>query len=593
MKNGGKAYSRIPLCSLAILTAIFCLFVICFERYAVKQAQARLDRHALIVTDSLWNYNPAGVVEYLRLAAEADNYASLEIVNKDGQLFQAVSTGLPTGFERLLLSARLIPRVELVTQVWTKTDLLGWVKAVWIPTTISFHLAVFTFLLMVHLVVVLYCRILKQKQLLEQRVTERTLELSRANEALKREIRERALAEKEREELQRNLERSKKMESLGLLAGGVAHDLNNVLSGIVSYPDLLLHDMPEGDPMRRVILTIRDSGLRAAEIVQDLLSLARRGVATRKLTNLNDLIGEYCNSPEYRKLLEVSGNFSVELQLEPELADVAGSPVALKKVLMNLVVNGVEAQPHGGRIRIVTKNATLTVPHEGFQRIAPGKYAVLVVADEGEGIGQEDRQRIFEPFYTRKVMGRSGTGLGLTVVWGTVEDHGGAIDLDSRIGHGTTISVYLPVCCDPHRLDLEEQDVRRDFLGNGETVLVVDDVLHQREIACAMLKRLNYTPLAVNSGEAAIDLLRARNIDLLILDMIMDGGIDGLATYRGVLDLHPGQKAIIVSGFSESDQVREAQRLGAGACLKKPYTFEELALAVKRELEKEGSRAYS
>ena len=583
MKDDKKFYNLIPLASLTILTSVFCFFVIGFEKYSVNQAEARLDKHALVVADSLWNFNPAGIVEYLHLAAEADHYATLEIVNKDGEVFQAVDTG-PLSLERLLLAAHLVPRVKLVSQVWSKTDLLGWVKAVWIPTTISIHAAVFVFLLMVHLVIVLYCRILKQKLLLEQRVAERTFELSQANDALKREIHDRTLAEKEREELQHSLERSKKMESLGLLAGGVAHDLNNVLSGIVSYPDLLLHDMPEDNPMRRVILTIRDSGMRAAEIVQDLLTLARRGVVTRKMVNLNDLIGEYCNSPEYRKLLDASGGIEMELQLAPNLATVAGSPVGLKKVLMNLVANGAEAQPHGGRIRIATQNVILIDPLEGFQRIAPGEYTVLTVTDEGEGIEQDDRQRIFEPFYTKKVMGRSGTGLGLTVVWGTVEDHGGAIDIDSRVGEGTTISVYLPVGRNTQQPGSEEPDVHRDLIGHGETILIVDDVVSQREIACAMLKRLNYTPLAVESGEAAISLVQTKEIDLMILDMIMDGGIDGLETYRGVQDFRPGQKAIIVSGFSETDRVHEAQRLGAGVCLKKPYTFDELALAVKQEL---------
>lgn len=593
MKDSKKSYKLIPLYSLAILTSIFCLFVVGFEKYSVNQAEARLHKHALVVADSLWNFNPAGIIEYLHLAAEADHYATLEIVNKNGEIFQAVSTGPPAGLERLLLAAHLIPRVKLVSQVWSKTDLLGWVKAVWIPRTISTHVAMFVFLLMVHLVVVLYCRILKQKLLLEQRVAERTFELSQANDALKREIHERTLAEKEREELQRSLERSKKMESLGLLAGGVAHDLNNVLSGIVSYPDLLLHDMPEENPMRRVILTIRDSGMRAAEIVQDLLTLARRGVVTRKMVNLNDLIGEYCNSPEYRKLLDVSADIRMELQLEPNLATVAGSPVALKKVLMNLVANGAEAQPKGGRIRIATRNVILIDPLEGFQRIGPGEYVVLTVTDEGEGIDQDDRQRIFEPFYTKKVMGRSGTGLGLTVVWGTVEDHGGAIDIDSRLGEGTTISVYLPAGRDAHRIGPEEPDVHRDLIGHGETILVVDDVVYQREIACAMLKRLNYSPLAVESGEAAISLAQTRDVDLMILDMIMDGGLDGLETYRGVRDFRPGQKAVIVSGFSETDRVHEAQRLGAGVCLKKPYTFDELALAVKQELQKAPRQAGS
>lgn len=580
-------FSRIPLCSVALLTAIFCLFVIGFEKYTVDQARSRLDKHALVVADALWNFNSAGVMEYLRLAAEADHYARLQIVNKDGKIFQEISTGLPSGLEQLLIAARVVPKVELVTPIWTKTDLLGWIRAVWIPDTIFIHVAIFIFLLLVHLLVVLYCRILKQKQQLEHRVAERTAELSQANEALKREIHERILAEKEREELQHNLERSKKMESLGLLAGGVAHDLNNVLSGIVSYPDLLLHDMPDDSPMRRVILTIRDAGIRAAEIVQDLLSLARRGVVIRKMLQLNDLVGEFCSSPEYRKLVEVSGGISVELALEPKLAAIAGSPVGLKKVLMNLVANAAEAQPYGGRIRIATKNLSLSAPYEGFQRVAPGEYAVLSVTDEGEGICQEDLQRIFEPFYTKKVMGRSGTGLGLTVVWGTVEDHGGAIDIDSEVGLGTTISIYLPVSRDLQESgEREEKDVCRDLLGNGETILVVDDVRHQREIACAILQRLNYRTMAAASGEAAIDLVRTGKVDLLVLDMILDDGIDGLETYRGMVGVQPGLKAIIVSGFSETDRVHEAQRLGAGPCLRKPYTLGELALAVKEELQK-------
>lgn len=585
---GKKAYDRIPLCSMVILTLVFCTFVLGYEKYSAGQAQTRLKEHALIVADSLWNFNTTGVVEYLHLAADADHYASLELINNNGEVFQKVDTGLPSRLERLLIRARLVSQVALVAPVWSKTDVIGWIKALWIPTTLALHVAVFAFLLMVHLVILLYCRILNEKQLLEQRVAERTFELSEANNALKREIHERIQSEKERADLQHSLERSKKMETLGILAGGVAHDLNNVLSGIVSYPDLLLHDMAEDSPMRRVIMTIRDSGLRAAEIVQDLLSLARRGVVTKKMLNLNDLIGEYCNSPEHRKLLDVSGEMIIDLDLEQSLASIAGSPVALKKAVMNLVANAAEAQPEGGWIRIATHNAHLVAPLEGFQRVAPGKYVVLTVADRGEGIGKDDRQRIFEPFYTKKVMGRSGTGLGLTVVWGTVEDHGGAIDIVSEIGQGTTISVYLPVCREEQlQTPAADTALPAEFMGNGETVLVVDDVLHQREIACAMLSRLNYTPYAVESGEAAIGFLEENTIGLMVLDMIMDGGMDGLETYRRVQSFQPGQKAIIVSGFSETDRVREVQRLGAGICLKKPYTFEELAVAVKQELQKE------
>jgi signal transduction histidine kinase/ActR/RegA family two-component response regulator len=463
-------------------------------------------------------------------------------------------------------------------------EVLGWVKAVWIPGTIPIHGAVFTLLLMVQVVIALYCRVLKQKRHLEERVRERTAELSQTNSLLKREITERSLAESKRQELQQSLVRSKKMESLGILAGGVAHDLNNVLSGIVSYPDLLLHDMGEDHPLRSTIVTIRDSGLRAAQIVQDLLTLARRGVVSRKILNLNELIGEYCNSPEYSKLIDGSVPITVELTLDPNLKSISASAIGIKKVLMNLVANAVEAQPHGGRIVIATTEVTLTAPYQGFQALPAGDYVVLAVSDQGEGISEEDRQRIFEPFYTKKVMGRSGTGLGLTVVWGTVEDHNGAIDLISQPGKGTTISIYLPICSDGGESSGDAGEKPREILGQGETILVVDDLPPQREIACAMLQRMNYRPLAAESGEDALALLKEQAVDLLILDMIMDGGMDGLDTYREIIKMYPGQKAIVASGFSESERVREVQRLGAGLCLKKPYTVEELAEAVQQEL---------
>ena len=584
MRSEREKIALFPWCSVVVLSAILCIFVFMYERYALGDAREKLDRHALVVADALWNFNSAGVVEYMRLAADADNYRSMKILTKDGRTFQEV-TGEPSGtLERLAVSLRLLPRVDLSTPVWKQGEVLGWVRVMWIPTTAVAHGAVFTLLLFVQVVIALYCRILRQKLQLGERVTERTAELSAANTLLKKEIHERNLAEKQREELQQSLERSKKMETLGLLAGGVAHDLNNVLSGIVSYPDLLLHDMAADHPLRPVIVTIRDSGIRAAQIVQDLLTLARRGVVSRQPLDLNGLVGEYCSSPEYRKLLESSAPLHVELDLGGELPLVSGSAVGLKKVLMNLVTNAAEAQPQGGSIVISTRSVTFDVPRQGFQQLAAGEYVVLAVADRGEGIGAEDRQRIFEPFYTKKVMGRSGTGLGLTVVWGTVEDHGGAIDLDSQPGQGTTISVYLPVCREEREPGAGDGGKRRQFQGSGEAILVVDDLPHQRDIACAMLRRLNYRPLAVASGEEALSLLGERQVDLVLLDMIMDGGIDGLDTYRGIIDLHPQQKAIIASGYSESDRVSEAQILGAGPCLKKPYTFDELAEAVYRQL---------
>ena len=213
----------------------------------------------------------------------------------------------------------------------------------------------------------------------------------------------------------------------------------------------------------------------------------------------------------------------------------------------------------------------------------PGDFVVLKVADEGIGITPADLERIFEPFYTKKVMGRSGTGLGMAVVWGTVKDHHGYIDVTSTMGRGTVFTLYFPSSesQETHATAAKQQQLP---VGRGETILVVDDVEEQRKIACYMLKRLGYEAKAVPSGEKAVAFIRQKNADLLLLDMIMDPGIDGCETYRRILNVSPDQKAIIASGFSESVRVRKTQELGAGEYLKKPYSIEQLAVAVHNAL---------
>jgi PAS domain S-box-containing protein len=400
-----------------------------------------------------------------------------------------------------------------------------------------------------------------------------------------RDITERRRISKEREELLTSLERSKKMEALGTLAGGVAHDLNNVLSGIVSYPDLLLMDLPPDSPLKRRIEIIRESGKKAAAIVQDLLTLARRGVAVAERVNLNELINEYLLSPEFNRLMSFHPNVDVACSLPPDTMNVMGSPIHLSKTIMNLVSNAAEAMPTGGRVLVATRNQYLETPLRGHTEIRKGDYVVLEVSDSGIGIAPEDLQRIFEPFYTKKKMGRSGTGLGMAVVWGTVQDHFGYIDVQSRQGVGTAITIYLPSCGRTADRRPEAQ-AAEDWHGAGETILVVDDAKEQREIAVEILKELGYEPKALPSGEEAVALLEREKIDLLILDMIMDPGIDGLETFRRVIQRHPGQKAIIASGFAETDRVKAAQSIGAGAYIRKPYTVDVLARAIKSELKR-------
>lgn len=706
----------VSLITAILLTIAFCTFIMIYEKQAMATAQSRIDTHARIIEDAMWNYNHGGVHEYLKLAAFSDRYESLTITHHNGEPFQEIHKDPPTGLDRLLISVRLMPRVELHTQVVHQGSVIGRMQAVWLPETIYTHAYVFFSLVMAFVTIQLYLRLLRSKNRLEERVRSRTAELMDSNLELKQEIDERIRAEaalrnseqkhrllseniidiiwtmdmdlnytyispaatrlqgwtpadletmtlersltpaslkkaarifaeqlafsdqtgrynrsmtmelelnckdgspvmcevtasfmvdeegrpggilgvtrditerrrteREKADLQRRLERSKKMESLGLLAGGVAHDLNNVLSGIVSYPDLLLMDLPEDSPIRAPIETIKESGQKAATIVQDLLTLARRGVNTSEALNLNSLIEEQRHSAENRKLLSLYPDIRFSYALAADLPNVKGSSVHLNKTIMNLISNAAEAQPDGGEIVIGTQSVYMDRPIRGYDTVKAGEYVRLRVTDRGEGISETDLNHIFEPFYTKKKMGRSGTGLGLAVVWGSVQDHDGYIDVHSQPGEGTVFDLYFPLSRDAVKEKGSQLNMGA-ILGSGETVLVVDDMESQRTIAAHLLRRLNYTARTVDSGEAAVAYLKDHTTDLVILDMIMDPGMDGLETWRQIVQIHPGQRAIIASGYAETDKVKAAQRLGAGDYLKKPYMIDRLGKVVKNAL---------
>ncbi len=263
-----------------------------------------------------------------------------------------------------------------------------------------------------------------------------------------RDITEKKALEKLKTDLEQRLNRSQKMEALGLLAGGVAHDLNNVLAGIVTYPNLLLRNLPKESPMTEPLNLIQSSGQRAAEIVQDLLTLSRRGVISQEVVNLNAIVKEFLKTLEYEQLLSFHPRVQVENDLSAEVPFLKGSRVHLLKTLMNLVSNAAEALVDGGLIKVSTLNRHLDQPAAGYTHIPAGEYVVLRVEDQGQGIDPEDLKRIFEPFFTKKIMGRSGTGLGMAVVWGTLQDHNGYIDVISQPGKGTRFDLYFPVTLD-------------------------------------------------------------------------------------------------------------------------------------------------
>jgi two-component system, cell cycle sensor histidine kinase and response regulator CckA len=395
--------------------------------------------------------------------------------------------------------------------------------------------------------------------------------------------------EKEKKELEEKLNRASKMEAIGLLAGGVAHDLNNILSGVITYPELIAINLNDDDPIKKSLNIIQSSGNRAAQIIQDLLTLSRRGVITKDLINFNDLVVSFLETPEYKKILSYHPDIIVEKQINALSPYLKGSSIHLQKTLMNLISNAAEAQLDGGTICIKTENRHLDTPVKGYDNVEPGTYIVLCVKDSGTGIDPQDLQRIFEPFFTKKVMGRSGTGLGMAVVWGAVQDHDGYIDIISGHDKGTTFELYFPIS--DEQTEPENQKISIDtYKGNGEKIVIVDDIKEQRQIASETLEKLGYKTVSIANGEDTVEYLKKNSADLLILDMIMEPGIDGLETYRQILDFKPEQKAIIASGFSKTFQVKQTLELGAGQYLNKPYTIEKLGLAVKAELAKKKKR---
>jgi len=302
-----------------------------------------------------------------------------------------------------------------------------------------------------------------------------------------------------------------------------------------------------------------------------------------EVAKFNKIITNLLATPEFDKLVSYHLNVIVKTDLAKDLLNISGSPVHIEKTIFNLVSNAVESIADSGEVIIKTENRYLDKAIAGDQTVAEGEYVVLTVSDTGKGIPATELKNIFEPFFTKKSMGRSGTGLGLAIVLGAVQDHNGYIDVQSIEGKGTTFTLYFPATREKAEEETQKTPVDQ-YMGHGELVLVVDDVQEQREVATTLLTQLGYSVNAVSSGEAAVEYLKSNKADILVLDMIMEPGIDGLDTYKQILEINPHQKAIIFSGFSETDRSKEAQKLGAGAYVKKPYLKEKIGVAIRGEL---------
>ncbi len=357
----------------------------------------------------------------------------------------------------------------------------------------------------------------------------------------------------------------------------MAHDFNNLLSPLMAYPELIREELPRDHPALAYLSSIEKSTEQIADINQQLLTLGRRGHYNQKVLNLNEIV-----LLAIKEVDRQSGTVICETDLCENLMNVMGGGAQIHRVISNLLANAQDAIQGIGQISIKTENYYVDDTAIAYSRVPKGEYVKLTVSDTGCGIPESIIEKIFDPFFTSKTTDKKrGSGLGLSVVDSVMKDHGGYLDLSSKVGHGSSFYLYFPVTREDAKDGESDQST-----GGTETVLIVDDDEVQCDVCSKLLEKLGYQVSTVESGEKAIEFLRKNPQDLLILDMIMPPGIDGTETYRRVLEIQPNQKAIIVSGFSETELVLDAQKLGAGAFVKKPVTKKAIAAAVRTELDR-------
>jgi PAS domain S-box-containing protein len=371
--------------------------------------------------------------------------------------------------------------------------------------------------------------------------------------------------------------RAQRLETAGQIAGQVAHDFNNMLAPIMAYPELIREQLPEGDPGLDYLDAIEESGRKIADMNQQLLTLSRRGHYSQEVVNPNVIIQHML-----RDMAPWPASIAVETNLAADLMNIKGGTAQLHRVVMNLVTNARDAMQDVGRITITTENYYVDETAIVYGRVPRGEYVKITISDTGCGISDSIIQAIFDPFFTTKSANKTrGSGLGLSIVDAVVKDHGGYIDLSTKAGIGTSFYLYFPIT----RASVIDKPSDEIPLGI-ETILVVDDDETQREVSTRLLTTLGYKVTACDGGRKALAMLASRPFDLLVLDMIMPHDIDGTETYCQALGIRHDQKAIIVSGFSESDRVVEAKQLGAGTFVKKPFDRKVIALAVRQELDR-------
>jgi len=405
--------------------------------------------------------------------------------------------------------------------------------------------------------------------------------------AILADITEAKRAEEALRQSEEKLVQSQKMEAIGRLAGGVAHDFNNILSVILGYSELLLARLEEQFPERREIEEIFRAGERASALTQQLLAFSRLQVLQPKVLKMDEVVSAH--SQMLRRL--IGETYELTLDFAPGCRPIKADPNQIGQILMNLVVNARDAMPGEGAIRIRLRDVVFADPfQDGKMTIPKGRYTQIEVTDSGCGMDPETVSRIFEPFFTTKEQGK-GTGLGLATIYGIVKQTGGFIRVASRLGEGTSFFLYFPAV-DPGESGAEEPPRKpgtRELTGK-ETLLVVEDEEMVRDLMCAVLKEYGYTVLEASTGAEAIGIGKryAGTIHLLVTDMVMPG-ISGIETARELAAYRPGIPILYISGYSHEAIRQLGEGIPAGAFLQKPITPTKLLASVRDILLRNGS----
>lgn len=403
--------------------------------------------------------------------------------------------------------------------------------------------------------------------------------LKRLLPAIRRELRE-VEERRERKRLEQQVQQLQRFESIGRLAGGIAHDVNNALGVILGWAQLGYDEAPENSPIRTKLQAIRQQAQSTAGMTKQLLAFARRQVLQPRNLNLNDFV-----SQAKTLLRSVIGNqIEFDILLSSSLPVVRADPTQIEQVLMNLCLNARDAMPQGGRLAVKTEEATIS---EEFCRIhsygVPGRYVLLAVSDTGMGMERATLERIFEPFFTTKELGK-GTGLGLATVYGIVKQHGGFVNVYSEPNQGTTFRVYLPA--QNVSADKVQPMAAQQILSGEETILIAEDNEDLAELARHALLSRGYRVMLAKNGSEALQLFqeKSKEIRLVLLDIAMPG-IGGFEAYSKMQDIVPRLPVVFTSGHSQEFGPLESKIPKGAAFLQKPYELETLSRIVRHTLD--------